>query len=141
MHENDPVHQAWLESLIADVQGVAGTVHVQSACDLLLTAAHNIPPEVLRAVKHVPQGKGMAGLAQIRKEAVQTCDLQNDESGQIRPRARAVDAQAAIAVPVLDDEGEVFAVIGIAWAHAGDVSPATEQLLAQRAQALLRTIA
>ena len=44
-----------------------GTVHVQRGEDLYLTAAHNIPPKVIAIVAHVPHGKGMAGVAQVKK--------------------------------------------------------------------------
>ena len=42
-----------LESLIAQLGAVAGTVHVQRGEDLHLTAAHNIPPKVIAIVAHV----------------------------------------------------------------------------------------
>jgi L-methionine (R)-S-oxide reductase len=141
MVTNDPVHQQWLESFIAEAGGIAGTVHVQVGEDLVLTAAHNIPPQVVQAVSHVARGKGMAGLAQVRREPVRTCDLQTDDSGRIRPGARAVEAQAAIALPVLDAAGGTVAVVGVAWAGAGDIDAATERRLAGRARELARAIA
>src|SRR5437762_4031005 len=102
MYEENQVQQQWLESLIARLGGIAGTVHVQRGEDLYLTAAHNIPPNVIAIVAHVPHGKGMAGVAQVKKQPVQTCNLQTDETGNIKPGAKAVNAQAAIALPVLD---------------------------------------
>jgi len=141
MVTNDPVHQQWLQSFIAEAGGIAGTVHVQVGEDLVLTAAHNIPPQVVQAVSHVARGKGMAGLAQVRREPVRTCDLQTDDSGRIRPGARAVEAQAAIALPVLDAAGGTVAVVGVAWAGAGDIDAATERRLAGRARELARAIA
>ena len=59
--------QQWLESFIAQQEGIAGTVHVQRGEDLYLTAAHNIPPKVIAIVAHVPHGKGMAGVAQVKE--------------------------------------------------------------------------
>jgi hypothetical protein len=56
---------------------VVGTVRVQRGEDLYLTAAQNIPPQVLAIVAHVPHGKGMAGAAQVKKAPVQTCNLQD----------------------------------------------------------------
>jgi len=121
MFESNQVHQQWLESLIAKLDGFAGTVHVQRDDDLYLTAAHNIPPKVIAIVAHVPHGKGMAGVAQVKKQPVQTCNLQTDETGNIKPGAKAVDAQAAIALPVLDETGAVRAVVGIAWNKEGEI--------------------
>ena len=136
MYEQNHAQQKWLESFIARHDGVAGTVHVQRGEDLYLTAAHNIPPQVIAIVAHVPHGKGMAGVAQVKKEPVQTCNLQTDDTGNIKPGAKAVDAQAAIALPVLDDLGEVRAVVGIAWNKEGEIGPAQEQAMMQLAASL-----
>jgi L-methionine (R)-S-oxide reductase len=138
MYEQDDTQQQWLESFIAQHGGVAGTVHVQRGEDLYLTAAHNIPPNVLSIVAHVPHGKGMAGLAQVKKEPVQTCNLQTDETGNIKPGAKAVDAQAAVALPVLDDKGALRAVVGIAWSTEREIGSTEEQALMKLAAALPR---
>jgi hypothetical protein len=136
MFEKNAAHQTFLESLIGSTGGVAGTVHVQRGDDLYLTAAHNIPPPVVAIVAHVPHGKGMAGVAQVRKEPVQTCNLQTDTSGTIKPGAKAVGAQAAIALPVFDDRGEVRAVVGIAWQEERELGPELEQSMMKLAAAL-----
>jgi hypothetical protein len=136
MYEKNQAQQEWLESFIARHDGVAGTVHVERGGDLYLTAAHNIPPPVVAVVARVPHGKGMAGLAQVRKAPVQTCNLQTDETGNVKPGAKAVDAQAAVALPVLDDAGAVRAVVGIAWGKEGEIGPEQEQALMQQAAAL-----
>jgi hypothetical protein len=136
MFETNAEHQRFLESLLTRVGGVAGTVHEQRGDDLYLTAAHHIPPPVIAIVAHVPHGKGMAGVAQVRKQPVQTCNLQTDDSGTIKPGAKAVDAQAAIAIPVLDDGGEVRAVVGIAWADERELSAEVEQSMMEMAAAL-----
>ncbi len=57
----------------------------------------------------------MAGLALERNEPVSTCNLHTDVSGDVRPGARAVDAQAAVALPVTDEAGEVRATVGLAF--------------------------
>lgn len=136
MYEQNQAQQKWLESFIAGHDGIAGTVHVGRGEDLYLTAAHNIPPSVIAIVARVPHGKGMAGMAQVRKEPVQTCNLQTDETGNIKPGAKAVDAQAALALPVLDELGAVRAVVGIAWSKEGEIGPAEEQAMMKLAAAL-----
>jgi hypothetical protein len=136
MYERNEAQQRWLESFVAGQGGVAGTVHVQRGEDLYLTAAHNIPPQVAAVVAHVPRGKGMAGVAQVQKKPVQTCNLQTDETGNVKPGARAVDAQAAVALPVLDDSGAVRAVVGIAWGKEGEIGPEEEQALVKLAATL-----
>lgn len=108
--------QAWLEKFLADHQGIAGTVHRRTADDdLELIAAVNIPPPVQEIIRRVPRGKGMAGLAFERSEPVSTCNIQTDTTGQVRPGARMVGAQAGVALPVLDANGQVRAVVGIAY--------------------------
>lgn len=136
MYAENQVHQQWLESLIAQLGGIAGSVHVQRGEDLYLTAAHNIPPNVVAIVAHVPHGKGMAGVAQVKKQPVQTCNLQSDETGNIKPGAKAVNAQAAIALPVFDSAGAVRAVVGIAWSHEAEIGAAEQQKFMERASAL-----
>jgi L-methionine (R)-S-oxide reductase len=136
MYEKNQAQQEWLESFIAEQGGIAGTVHMQRGDDLFLTAAHNIPPQVVAIVAHVPHGKGMAGVAQVKQQPVQTCNLQTDETGNIKPGAKAVDAQAAIALPVLDEAGAVRAVVGIAWNKEGEIGPDEEQTMMKQAAAL-----
>ena len=138
MYEKNQAQQEWLESFIRQHDGIAGTVHVQRGEDLYLTAAHNLPPKVVAIVAHVPRGKGMAGLAQVRQQPVQTCNLQTDETGNIRPGAKAVDAQAAVALPVLDYLGMVRAVVGIAWRKERAIEAAEEQAIMELASTLPR---
>ena len=129
-------HQQFLEELLNRLGGIAGTVHEQRGEDLYLTAAKNIPPPVIAIVAHVPHGKGMAGVAQVKKQPVQTCNLQTDDSGTIKPGAKAVGAQAAIALPVLGNDGEVRAVVGVAWDHEGELGAELEQSMMHLAAAL-----
>jgi L-methionine (R)-S-oxide reductase len=136
MYEKNQAQQEWLELFIAEHDGIAGTVHVQRGEDLYLTAAHNIPPPVVAIVARVPHGKGMAGMAQVKKTPVQTCNLQTDETGNIKPGAKAVDAQSAVALPVFDDAGTVRAVVGIAWSKEGEIVPDEEQAMMKTAASL-----
>jgi hypothetical protein len=78
----------------------------------------------------------MAGLAQVRKQPVQTCNLQTDDSGRIKPGARAVDARAAVALPVFDPAGEVRAVVGLAFQEEGEIAAERERTLLNAAATL-----
>ena len=89
MFAKNDAHQQWLESFIAELGAVAGSVHERRGEDLHLTAAHHLPPPVVAAVAFVPRGKGMAGLAQVRRAPVQTCHLQTDDTGNIKPAAQS----------------------------------------------------
>jgi L-methionine (R)-S-oxide reductase len=109
--------EQWLQDFITNQEGAAGTIHLFENGGLRLATAMNIPPQVQQAVAWVPSGKGMAGLALERKEPVQTCNLKEDNSGDVRPGAKAVNARAAVAIPVSDGATGVRAVVGIAFLH------------------------
>jgi L-methionine (R)-S-oxide reductase len=47
--------------------------------------------------------------------ALLTCNLKDDASGAVKPGAKAVDARAAVALPVHNLDGTVRAVVGLAW--------------------------
>jgi hypothetical protein len=107
--------QDWLETFLNGVGAVAGTVHLHESGGLKLAATFNSPPPVQQVVQWVPSGKGMAGLALERGEPIQTCNLQEDRSGAVKPGAKAVDAKAGVALPVRDRNGAIIAVVGAAW--------------------------
>lgn len=106
--------EAWLKQFLAEQGGIAGTVHLLTGDELVLQAAVNIPPPVIKATERIPKGKGMAGLAWERDKTVSVCNLATDKSGDVRPGAKAVDAQAALAIP-LRAAGHVSGVVGIAF--------------------------
>lgn len=99
-----------LERFAADV----GTIHrLDRATGLLLLEAHRgLPPAVLEAVRQVPVGKGMAGLAAARCQPVDVCNLQTDTSGVARPNARQTGMQGSIATPMLVS-GELRGTLGV----------------------------
>ena len=116
--------ETWLRQILAEVNATSGTVHIHEDDGLRLAAAVNIPPPVQQIVQWVPNGKGMAGLALQRREPIQTCNLQEDRSGAVKPGAKAVNAQAAIAIPVQDSTGSVLSVVGIAFQDEREFTPA-----------------
>jgi L-methionine (R)-S-oxide reductase len=122
MMETRPHIQRWLEALLSDHGAVAGTVHLRAHEVLELEAAVGIPDKVRDLTRHIPKGKGMAGLAWERDAPVQTCNLQTDASGDVRPGARAVSAQASVAIPIHDAEGEVCGVVGLAFAEERELT-------------------
>ena len=84
---------------------------------LTLIAHQGIPPQVLPMllpkIDNIPFGKGIAGCAAQRKEAVQLCNLQEDLGGVAKPDARKTNVQGALAVPIVGDDGKVLGVLGI----------------------------
>lgn len=96
-----------------------GTIHrTDPATGLLRLVAHQgIPPQVLPMllpkIDSIPFGKGIAGCAAERKDAVQLCNLQEDLGGVAKPEARKTNVQGALAVPILGDQGRVWGVLGV----------------------------
>lgn len=128
--------QAWLEGWITTNGGVAGTVHRREGDVLVIAASVRIPPPVIEATRVIPHGKGMAGLAWKNSAPIQTCNLKEDETGNVKPGARAVDAKAAVAIPVFDGAGGVRAVVGIAFMEEGELPADRVAALAEQAAAL-----
>ncbi|MEE9382642.1 MAG: GAF domain-containing protein [Nannocystaceae bacterium] len=128
--------EQWLTSFISEEGAVAGTVHLRNEENLQLKAAVCIPPPVKAQIASIPRGKGMAGLAWERDKPVSTCNLATDTSGDVRPGAKAVEAQAAVALPVHDDVGTVRGVVGIAFAKERQLSDADLSRLQARAESL-----
>jgi hypothetical protein len=127
---------AWLREFVERNGGVAGTVHVLGGDALALSAALNIPPKVREIVARIPKGKGMAGLAWERDEPVHTCNLKTDTSGDVRPGAKAVDANAAVAIPIHDSGGGFRGVVGIAFMGERDITEGELDDLRRQAEAL-----
>jgi L-methionine (R)-S-oxide reductase len=128
--------ETWLRQWLTTHGGVAGTVHVRQGDDLMLAAAVNIPPPVAAAVRVVPKGKGMAGLAFERDEPVSTCNLKTDTTGDVRPGAKAVNANAAVAIPIHDASGQVRGVVGIAYMGERSMEDSELARLMREAEAL-----
>jgi L-methionine (R)-S-oxide reductase len=129
-------HEAWLRAFVQAHGGVAGTIHLCGPEQLVLAAAVNIPPKVREVVAMIPRGKGMAGLAWERDEPVHTCNLKTDTTGDVRPGAKAVDANAAVAIPIHGADGALRGVVGIAFMGERDITQAELDALTRQAEAL-----
>jgi putative methionine-R-sulfoxide reductase with GAF domain len=68
---------------------------------------------LLPKIDNIPFGKGIAGCAAQRKEAVQLCNLQEDLGGVAKPDAQKTNVQGALAVPIVGADGKVLGVLGI----------------------------
>ena len=114
-----PDWTAVLARVLANFQCATGTIHrTDPSTGLLALIAHQgIPPQVLPMllpkIDNIPFGKGIAGCAAQRKEAVQLCNLQEDLGGVAKPDARKTNVQGALAVPIVGADGKVIGVLGI----------------------------
>lgn len=128
MNEYDQLAlRAAIEALSAD----SGTIHRMGADGMLHLSAivGDYPPPVMEAIRCIPVGKGLAGLAAERREPVTVCNLQQDGSGQAKPGARATGMEGAITVPCIGSAGAVLGVLGVASHAPRTFSPAEVQAL------------
>ena len=104
-----------LDRILDHFSCVVGTIHRldSETGRLALLAQRGIPPQILPQVTDIPVGKGMAGLAAARRRPVQSCNLQQDDTGDVRPAAKETEMKGSIAVPMLV-ENEVHGTLGVA---------------------------
>ena len=114
-----PDWHAVLVKVLENFACVTGTIHRTDPTTglLALVTQHGIPPQVLPMllpkIDNIPFGKGIAGCAAQRKEAVQLCNLQEDLGGVAKPDAQKTNVQGALAVPIVGADGKVVGVLGI----------------------------
>lgn len=122
--------QHLLTGIISDFGCTTGTIHVlDKKSGLLKLYAHQgIPDFLLSKMSEIPLGKGMAGIAAERREPVEMCNLQTDNSGVARPAAKETRVEGSIAVPMLLD-GELYGTVGIAKAYPYDFTTGEKRSL------------
>lgn len=104
-----------LSEIISHFDCTTGTIHFLdlNSSILKLKAQQGIPDFLLPKLSEIPIGKGMAGIAAERKEAVEMCNLQTDKSGVARPAAKETKVGGSLAAPMLLN-GILYGTIGIA---------------------------
>lgn len=124
----------FLEAMAADFGCVTGTLHRFDPADqhLKLVSHLGIPPHVLPQflpiIQSIPLGKGIAGAAAERREAVELCNLQTDTSGVAKDGAKQTQVQGSLAVPVLDGD-RLCGTLGIGKREPYDFTEAEKQRL------------
>ncbi|MFK0287501.1 GAF domain-containing protein [Streptomyces sp. NPDC090499] len=111
---------AWLAAFVERHGGFVGSVHLAGLAgegEIALVAAHNLPPAVQNGTSVIPFGKGMAGTAAHRREAVAVDDFQNDTTGVAVKAGRVAGSRGSLTLPVFDpdDETRVLAVVGLGF--------------------------
>lgn len=116
--------QEALQRVLQAVKADSGTVHALRSDGMLHLEEHlgGIPENLLPVIQRIPVGKGMAGLAAERGEAVQICNLQTDASGDARPGAKATGMRGSICVP-MQRAGRLVGVLGVAVETEREFSP------------------
>jgi putative methionine-R-sulfoxide reductase with GAF domain len=119
-----------LRDVVEEFDCTSGTLHRAEGDELHLVAHEDIPDPVLARIETVPVGKGMAGIAADRREPVQVCNLQIDDSGVVESGARETMMEGAIAAPIIGPDGAFEGVIGVAKPESYEFTTAErEQLL------------
>jgi len=119
-----------LAAVLTHFECVTGTVHLLGEGGMLdLLAQRGIPESILPMVSKIPVGKGMAGLAAERREPVQVCNLQTDDSGEVRPGAKDTKMEGSIAAPMFDLGGKLIGTLGVAKPVAYDFTEEQTSLL------------
>jgi L-methionine (R)-S-oxide reductase len=113
---NAPDYESILASILEDFDCQTGTIH-QTADDgihLSLVCQIGVPDFLLDKISIIPFGKGIAGAAAVRKEAVELCNLQEDLGGVAKPDAQKTGVAGSIAVPIFSNKSyEVIGTLGI----------------------------
>lgn len=107
--------QHLLVTVIDALECTTGTLHTFDSENKLLElkAQQGIPDFLLPKMALIPVGKGMAGIAAARKQPVEMCNLQTDDSGVARPAAKDTKVEGSIAVPMLLNE-KLYGTLGVA---------------------------
>jgi len=131
--------QSDLEDIVQHFGADTGSIHLLEEGILVLKAQVGLPAHVAEIVKLVPIGKGMAGLAFERNEPVSTCNIQTDQSGNVKSGARATGVNGAIVVPIRDSDGQARGALGIGVHREYEYSAEeTDRLLAEAARLVPR---
>ena len=106
-----------LEQALAALGAVAGSVHRRNGEHLELVTEIGLPKAIIPTITTIPKGKGMAGQAWSRRQPTSTCNLKTEQGTSIQPGARTVDANGAVAIPIMDGRDEVVGVVGFAFGN------------------------
>ena len=130
--------QTDLRVIVSAMGAQTGTIHWIGEDGLLHLAAcvGQFPPQVMEAIRTIPVGKGLAGLAAQRGTCVTVCNLQSDDSGQARPAARGTGMEGAITAPCLGPDGGVVGVVGVACAQQRTFTDAEQHALLEHGRSL-----
>ena len=137
---NDEALVALLRDVLAEFDCTSGTLHRADGDELTLVAHEGIPDPVLAKIETVPIGKGMAGLAAERREPVQVCNLQTDDTGVAEPGAIETGMEGAIAAPIFRPDDTLAGVVGIAKPEPYEFTPTERDQLMDAGERIVRQL-
>lgn len=93
-------------------------MHLSLVCQI------GVPTALLDKVNFIPFGKGIAGAAAERREAVELCNLQQDLGGVAKPDARQTGVSGSVAIPIFSNtDCTVIGTLGIGKFTPHEFSP------------------
>lgn len=126
-----------LAAILTEFHCQTGTLHRTRADgqSLELLCQIGVPEALIPIISLIPFGKGIAGAAAEKGEAVELCNLQQDLGGIAKPDARQTKVSGSLAVPVFHPlTGKVIGTLGIGMQEAHDFSEQEKQRLAAHAR-------
>ncbi len=113
--QSDETAQSVLLKILEAMNCRTGTIHRLDPDSNLLTlvAQVGIPAELLDKVNAIPIGKGIAGAAAEKRDAVQLCNLQTDTSGVARADAKKTQVAGSLAVPIINCDDQLVGTLGV----------------------------
>jgi len=128
-----------LASILEEFGCQTGTIHQATGTGKMLSLVEQIgvPDFLLEKISTIPFGKGIAGAAAERKEAVELCNLQENLGGIAKPDAQKTGVSGSIAVPIFSPlSSEVIGTLGIGKFTPYEFTPAEKQRLNDHAAAI-----
>ncbi|MBC7978975.1 MAG: GAF domain-containing protein [Armatimonadetes bacterium] len=120
-----------LRQVLGEFECQTGTLHRADGEWLYLVSQVGVPEFLLEKISKIPFGKGIAGVAAERREAVELCNLQEDLGGVAKEDARKTGVSGSLAVPILSADGaKVLGTIGIGKVTAYQFSEVEKERLA-----------
>jgi L-methionine (R)-S-oxide reductase len=113
---SDIDYPSLLKTILDNLGCQTGTIHqtTDDGENLALVCQIGVPDFLLDQISSIPFGKGIAGAAAERKEAVELCNLQQDLGGVANPDAQKTGVAGSIAVPIFSkDATKVIGTLGI----------------------------
>jgi len=129
--------EALLSQILIEFKCQTGTLHRTQADgqSLGLLCQIGVPEALIPKSSLIPFGKGIAGVAAEKREAVELCNLQQDLGGIAKPDARQTKVSGSLAVPIFDPNSQqVIGTLGIGMMDPHDFSTHEKQRLADHAR-------
>jgi L-methionine (R)-S-oxide reductase len=107
--------QLALQAIADAFDAQTATLHraVLTIPELSLVAHLGLPSHLIEITRHIPFGKGIAGLCAQEQRPISLCNLQTDTSGAVRPLAKQTGVEGAISVPVFDPSSALIGTLGV----------------------------